>query len=324
MNESPARYMLLDSCLLAGYYAPKTLEDRYPKAAERIRILVDSVRNGGSPHVRLLTPEVCVSEAQTVLSKHANSGWSRKRKTIHGKSFKSLRTKMREDLHGGNLIESIPLQRYHVLAKHFVSAIDHSLHLRQRDSTQPVAPLSGMDQLIAGVSVWLCRFLGQSRLILVSTDYRLVKVLEKCRKLKREKAEKLGLYDIAKDIGIQWSPSLYPEPIHLGTASDRTLQRVLGSWPLSTKPVRQPVSKPKRVPTESHINRLVELSRALGVGRDRLPYSDEMTTLTTTFNRETGYAFSERDIWNTLLIRLKKGIGVRARKNAASIPHKIG
>lgn len=307
----PEVYILLDACLLAGYYAEQTLSDKYPQAANRIVTLVESVRKGCSPHIRLVTPEVCVAEAQTVLSKHALTGWTNKRKrdnkkAIHGRSYLTLKAAMRADLHGARIIESIPLQRYHVLARHLVMTVDHSLRLLKEGKASPVNALGSMDQLIAGVSIWLHRFLGEGRLVVVTTDYRLVKVLEKCRTLKETQATRLGLLEAAADIGIEWSPSLYPEPIHLETATETKLRQVVGSWPLPLK-VAKAGARPRKAVTEKDIDELVKLYKALGMGRDRLPYTTAMTTLTTDFNRATGHTLTEAQVWARLLNRLKQG-----------------
>lgn len=307
----PKVYILLDSCLLAGYYAPQTLSDRYPIATERIKILIDSVKNGCSPHIRLITPEICVAETQSVLSKHAHSGWNKKpkrdnQKAIHGKSYNSLRNEMRNDLHGGRHIESIPLQRYHVLAKHLVTAVDHSLHLRTKNQRYPVQALGGMDQIITGVSVWLNRFLGKGRLVVMSTDYRLIKVFEKCQKLDNTKAKKLGILDVAKDIGIEWSSSIYPDSIHLDSVSEKRLRLVLGAWELPTRR-RSSKTKERKTFTASDLEELVAIYTSLGIGRDKLPYTDKMTLLTNNFNSSTGHKFSEAEVWTHLLRKLKQG-----------------
>lgn len=315
-------YVLLDACVLAGAYAPQTLQykakgkEAYPKAAERAGLLVESVRKGCSPHLRLITPEVCVAEAQTVLSKHAHTGWTKglkrdSKQAIHGKTYTSVKKMMRTDLHGGRHIESIPLQRYHILARHFIAPVDHDLHLKHMNNERHVNALGGTDQLIAGIGTWLHRFLGDGRVFVVTTDYRLVKVLEKCRKLKGTDAKRLGLLDVAEDIGVEWDASLYPEPIHLDTVTDKQLSARLGSWPLPTK-VAKLGNRPRKSVTDADLNELVALYRALNIGRDRLPYSEEMRRLVTDFNRATGHTKTEAEVWPLLLRRLKKGLGPKS------------
>ena len=212
---APSLYLLLDANVLAGYYAPQTFTKQTAPAAARIANIVGSVRAECSPHIRLLTPEVCVAEAQTVLSKHANPKWKgprRKRdddKAIHGTAYKSIRKNMTKDLHGGRLIESIPLQRYHVLAKHLVSPVDHRTHLRHPSGKSMGNDLGGTDQLICGMAIWLNRFLGKDRLALLTTDYRMWKVMEKAKKVSHRQAQSWGLVETAEQrIGCGWSPGM--------------------------------------------------------------------------------------------------------------------
>lgn len=312
MNDPLETYLLLDACVLAGYYAPQTLNNRYPVAAERTKILIDSVKKGCSPHIKLIAPEVCVAEAQTVLSKHARPGWHNKLKrdnkqAIHGKTYAKCMKDMRYDLNGGRHIESIPLQRYHVLARHLVTAVDHNLHLRQKNNTTHVNAMGGMDQLITGVGVWLNRFLGEGRLHVVTTDYRIFKVLEKCRKLKPTEVKKYGLHAEAEGIGIDWVQSLYPEPIHLEKVTDKHLATLLGAWPLPTK-VSKRNPGGRQIVSKKDLDTLIALYQALRIGRDKLPYSETMQRLVADFNRATGHNKSEAEIWKLLLRRLKQGL----------------
>jgi len=146
---SPDKYLLLDANVLAGYYAPQSFNCRSRPAEDWIRPLIEAVRTGCAPHIRLFTPEICVSEAQTVLSKHTNTRWKggRRKKddgqAIHRRTYSRLIRQMRSDLHGGSVIESIPLARYHVLAKQLITPIDHGLHLKQKDKKKPVNEMGG-------------------------------------------------------------------------------------------------------------------------------------------------------------------------------------
>ena len=126
-----------------------------------------------------------------------NPNWKGKTKkedsqSIHGKKYKTIVKQLRADLHGGRLIESIPLQRYHVLAKHLITPIDHHLHLKHQDGKSVVKELGGTDQLICGMAVWLAKLLGRDKLIVVTTDYRLMKVMDKARKVTQKQGADLG------------------------------------------------------------------------------------------------------------------------------------
>jgi hypothetical protein len=284
-------------------------------AGHRIVNIIESVRNGCSPHLKLLVPEICVAEAQTVLSKHANPKWKgpgRRRKkddpqSIHGKTYKSIVQRLRMDLHGGRLIESVPLQRYHVLAKHLITPIDHQLQLRKQDGKGYVKELGGTDQLICGMAIWLTRFLGQPRIVLLTTDYRLGKVMERARRVKATQAKAWGLIDVATDIGFEWCPGIYPRTVHLERASDESLRGLFGSWPLPLEK-RRPRDRSRDV-TKDDIELLMQRYRAIGVGRDWLPYSTQMMALAKQFNDATGHSLTEGEIWRLLIDRLKRGGG---------------
>lgn len=308
----PELFLLLDANVLAGYYAPQTLNKSSEPAAPKIDIIIDSVRKGCSPNLRLLTPEICVAEAQTVLSKHANPTWRGVKKSdhpqrIHGKSYAGIVRQMHADLHGARLIESIPLQRYHVLAKHLITPIDHHLHLRKRDGTGCLSELGGTDQLICGLAICLARTLGQARVVVLTSDYRMAKVLEKAQKIRDNQASVWGLREFARDrIGFDWSREIYPGVLYMPKASESVLRRALGSWPLPTKK-RSP--RRPRPPTATELAGLVQRYKAIGIARDRLPYTEHMVRLTREFNDGTGLSLSEGEVWQSLIGRLKKGGG---------------
>lgn len=312
--SAPEKYILLDANLLAGYYAPQTFNKYSEPATEKITNLIDTVRAGCAPHIRLLTPEICVSEAQTVLSKHANRKWkgptpkNKDSEAIHGKIYKSIVEKMRSDLHGGRVIESIPLARYHVLAKHLITPVDHDLHLKQRDGKKPVKEMGATDQLICGMAIWLTRLLGQERLHVFTADYRMHRVLERARKGTARQVAKWGIADVAENsIGFQWKSAFFPAHVYLPQATENQLRGILGSWPIPTRK-RKPLLNPRSI-TDADIEKMLQLYKAIGVGRDRLPYSPEMLHLKRQFNESTGHSLDEPEVWYYLLTRLKKGGG---------------
>jgi hypothetical protein len=309
------RYLLLDANLLAGYSAPQTLTcDNAEETRSRIETVVESIRCGCSPHLRLLVPEICVAETQTVLSKHANPKWKgavRKKddtKSIHGKSYASLQEKMTADLHGGNLIESIPLQRYHVLAKHLITPIDHQTHIMPRQKGQRPRELGGTDQLICGMAFWLHRFLGPERLVVVTADYRMAKVLEKARKLKASQLENWGVQEAAKRaFDATVTHDAFPPVLYLPTATEKQLRASLNAWPLPLK--KSKVAPSAAPPTKEQIETLVDLYKAIGIGRDNLPYSPQLRELARQFADATGRQLCDKQLWEVLIKRLKAGDG---------------
>jgi hypothetical protein len=316
------RYLLLDANLLAGYYAPQTLTcQNAAETRERIAAIVESVRKGCSPHLRLLVPEICVAETQTVLSKHANPKWKGAKlkkddpQSIHGKSYSALQKRMTGDLHSGSLIESIPLQRYHVLSKHLITPIDHHTHIKPGHKGQRPRELGGTDQLICGMAFWLHRFLGTGRLVVITADYRMAKVLEKARKLKVGQIENWGIQDAAdRAFGFAVAGGDFPPVMYLPTTKDAHLRMWLGSWPMPMKKV-QPAGA-GLPPTKKHIATLLGLYQAMGINRDRLPYTKDIKRLTQQFNDATGRQFTEHDLWPVLVGRLKQGGGAIKKTTA--------
>ena len=64
LSASPldeSKYLLLDTCVVAPYYAPSTAT-RQKKLPERIRSLVDALRHDAARTWRLLIPNFCIAE----------------------------------------------------------------------------------------------------------------------------------------------------------------------------------------------------------------------------------------------------------------------
>jgi hypothetical protein len=116
-----------------------------------------------------------------------------------------------------------------------------------------------------------------------------------------------ALLDVAADIGCDWAPNLYPRAAHLAKASESSLRNLFGSWPLST--VKKKSRATARNVTEEDVNLLFARYQAIGIGRDRLSYTPEMTNLTRQFNDATALACTEATVWKRLLGRLKRGNG---------------
>jgi hypothetical protein len=308
----PEVYLILDANLLVGYYAPQTFNATSIPAADKIVNIIDSVRKGCSPNIKLLMPEICVAEAQTVLSKYANTKWTGKNKreepqSIHGATYRKIVKQMRDDLHGGKLIESIPLQRYHVLAKHLITPIDHNLRKPTKDGKNYIKEMGGTDQLICGMAIWMTRMLGQRRVYVVTADYRLAKVLEKAHRVTDQQFENWGIKEMAEEnIGFHFSREIYPNVLYLPKSTDAHLRKIFGSWKLPLKK-KKPLKYPKI--KNNDIEKMVELYKKVGVGRDNLPYSKEMKLLVRQFNDATGHSIKEDELWRILINRLKKGLG---------------
>jgi hypothetical protein len=312
-NVAPSRYVLLDANVIAAYYAPDTL-DKKPAAAERVTSLIDAVRKLVRDDVKLLAPSICIAEAYTVLSKHAHPEWRglRKRKrdvkgAIHARTYKKLRAALTSDTQNARLIESIDINRYHVLARHFIAPIDHNTFIPGRDGKGRTSEMGGTDQLIIGMGIWLARLLGRERFCILTADYRLWKVLRRAAKVTPAQAEKWGLLAVADEIKMPWSTHVYPCALHVENSTDADFRAFFGMWPI-VKPSPPPRGA-RQQPRPEDLDVLVNFYRSLSTPRDRLPYTDRMRQLARSFAKHMGRDVTEAEAWRLLLDRLKRGSG---------------
>ena len=235
------RYLLLDTCVIAGYYLPRSL--RSSKAAERIEVVLDSIRTGGAPDLFPYIPNLCIAEAFSVFAKHAFGKWNNHvKKTIDTRVYGSLRKQFAADIHNGSLLYQYELSRYHVLATELVAPLDHYFqHTRNRTRKRNHRPMGTMDHLIVAMGIHLTHVHGAGNVVLVTSDDRLSNILRRCRSgISGETAKRLKL-DVAEKItGKKFDPDLFPVPLNLKTATKGDLASALGGWPL---PI---VGKPKR------------------------------------------------------------------------------
>ena len=308
--NTPEKYVLLDANVIAGYYFPQTL--KYKIAAERIKTIIDSVKKVNSQNIKLLAPDICIAETFTVMSKYANTIWKNKPKkkikeSIHKKTYNSRREHFKKDIHNGKVIEVVDIHRYHILTKHFVSPVDHiTPSLQKGEIKNTINELVGMDQLIAGMSIWLSMLFGRERIILLTSDYRLAYILRKGRNVTTKQAKDWGFLEISQELDMEWSQDIYPNVIDLANDEEKVLRKYFGAWPLLTKAAK--LRKTKRV-TKKNIEKLIELYRSINIPRDRLPYTKEMDRLTKIFSTATGVVLSNAEVWALLMSRLKEGSG---------------
>ncbi len=144
----PRVYVLLDANLIAGYYARQTLGKK-SLAADRIKLLIDAVKEGGRSDIKLLAPSICIAETFTVLSKYTRQNWKAKRTTpaIHGVTHKRILADFEEDTRMGKLIEPVHMQPDHLAAVHLIAPIDHNTRILKPNSgkTDYAPQLGGTD-----------------------------------------------------------------------------------------------------------------------------------------------------------------------------------
>ncbi len=211
------------------------------------------------------------------------------------------------------LIERLSHDHEHVLFSGLVSPINNSHQIRRKnrgamkgnDRIKP--PMGAADCLIAGLTVHLVSQLGLKSVLLVTADQRLADVINRAKRLNPSTAERLGLMDVAKQVGLDWSPKLYPHCVNLNKATDAELQTVFGGWPLPNEAF---IEKTREQLTELEKEILVkiwlEVGKQQGMSNpDRLPYSLALEQIRVSFAlRAKVYMPSDDVFW--ILVNCRK------------------
>jgi hypothetical protein len=236
-GDTARRYALLDANVVAGYFIPTAVS---PKAHKRGTVLVEAVRNRAVDDVVLYIPNVCIPEVFGVFAKYAYGHWNRQvKKTIHGTRYRTICNCFHEHLRHGAVYHQYELNRYHVLATDLISPVDHRFRIsRDRKSKKNVRPMGATDHLIVAMGMVLSRIHGRENVILLTTDGRMVKAVERAANMNRNTARSMGLPERATSLGYTWGPKMYPQVINLTHAADRQLKDFFGEWPLPTEAPR--------------------------------------------------------------------------------------
>jgi hypothetical protein len=226
------KYLLLDANVTAAYYLPRSTSSS--KVRERIELLLNSVRSGNYKFF-LYIPNFCIAEVFSVFAKHAFGKWNphvRRIGTIDKRIFRSLSDQFAKDIHNARFIYQYELSRYHILGIDLIAPIDHYYQIT-RGNTQRHIPMGTFDHLIIAMGVHLAHIHGQDKVVIVSADERLTKVLSRCRTpLSRTIAKKLRLDRAHQVTGKRFSPDIFPSHVNLKTATQSELETAFGEWPL--------------------------------------------------------------------------------------------
>ena len=229
-------YCLFDANVIAAYYCPRTT--RSIKVIEYARNLIESVRSGESDHFFYI-PNFCIAEVFSVFMKYAYSRWNKQTKggTIHGWVHNRLRKQFEADIHNAKLFYHYELSRYHVLAINLVAPIDHHYKLYRRGRGGGAqAPAGTFDQLIIAMGIHLVRIHGASNVVVITTDDRLARIIEKCGgAIPATTYIRLHLKEASEFTGIPFRPDSFPLVLNLKKATKAQLQHLFGEWPLPVK-----------------------------------------------------------------------------------------
>lgn len=293
------RFVLLDANIVAGYYLPESLS--LLSARPRIKNIIDAVRNGGAPEVFLYIPEFCIPEVFAVFAKYFFATWDKQvrkklskklRKTDYNKILKEFR----DDLHYGALLYCVELNRYHVLATDLISPVDsYYQHYRTRRNakrTMRKKMMGAADHTIVGMGVDLSRIHGRDNFAVLTSDHRLADILIRATSVRPNTAEKLGLLDTARKLGLQYGKHIYPRVINLAKTTKKELKQFFGVWPLLTtkKRILKKLSA-------SDCQLLATLRGKSGIGRDSLPYTDAFESICREFEQQKAQTVDRHAAW---------------------------
>ena len=224
-------YVLLDACVAAAYFAPKST------ARANLRARATAIFTGSSPDVsiKFLIPNFCIAEVFSVFEKYRwGRTWNKQVKATHtltSKEFNASREAFRTAIHNGAQILQVDLNRYHILAVDLVSPVNNAYKIkRDRGRKKNVNPAKTYDMLIVAMGIWLKHQFGDGDFTVVTGDERLAAVVERAKSIKLGAGIKKHLTEVAKNLGLTYTPDLYPKVINLTQASKADLAARFASW----------------------------------------------------------------------------------------------
>lgn len=298
------RFLLLDANVVAGYYLPESLGST--KARDRIRIVIESVRNLGRPDIFLYIPSLCIPEVFSVFAKYHLSTWNNHVKKVFPKGLKKsmyqkIRKRFRDDVHNGALLQQVELTRYHIQATDLISPVDANFeHYRTRSKAKKnrhKMMMGAADHTIIGMGVQLSKIHGRNNFAIVTADNRLADILTKATSVNRNTAKRIGLVETASELGLNYGPNIYPRVINLAKITKGDLATYFQAWPLPECP---PIDKPLLRLSQVDAKLLSDLRKKLRIGRDRLPYSQSFEIICHEFERLKGRIVDRHAAWATL------------------------
>lgn len=311
VSSERRRFVLLDANLVVGYYLPESLSS--VSARPHIKNIIDAVRNGGVPEIFLYIPDPCIPEVFAVFAKYFFATWDRQVKKNLSKKLKkadyeAMLSKFQKDLHNGKLLNQVELNPYHILATHLISPVDANYEYYRNRHNQKVKRnkkmMGATDHTIIAMGINLSRIHGRGNFTVLTADHRLADILTRAISVRRNKAEKLGLLETAKELGLEYGKDIYPHVINLAKTTRKELRGFFGMWPLPTKPI---IKKPMLRLHAADCQLLADLREKSGIGRDSLPYTDTFESICREFECIKGQAVDRHVAWMAIGRVEKKG-----------------
>jgi hypothetical protein len=314
--QDPVRHVVVDANTLGAFLYINSTGSA--NLQQRSQILIGAAVQGRWPGIKLYTPAICIAEALGVLDKYRFCTWHGPAKTDSTKRLSESAYETARDLLIGAVrnrtIEQLEHEPGHVLLAGLVSPVNQNYQIRRKDRKGSNAgvkpPMSATDCLIAGMTIHLVSRMGRGAAVLATADQRLADVLKKAERIKQDRAEELGLVEVAKQAGLAWAAKLYPSVVNLHKAMPRELRDAFGGWPLPTNPV---VTKCRGALTPQEATALedtwVNVAADYGItDPERLAYSRMLDDLKTRFAVTSGVCLPNEDIFRFLLQRRKAGL----------------
>ena len=306
------RFVLLDANIVAGYYLPESLSQVGARA--HIKNLIDAVRNGGATEILLYIPSICVPEVFAVFARYFFAVWDKQvkknlLKKLKKDDYESIISQFRNDLHNGKLLNQVDLNPYHILATRLISPVDANYEYYRNRKNQKVKKnkkmMGAADHSIIGMGINLSKIHGKDKFSILTADHRLADILTRATSVPRNTAEKLGLFEAAKKLGLEYGKNIYPQVINLAKTTKNELKEFFGAWPLPLKPIiKKPILKKL---SASDCKLLAELRKKSGTGRDSLPYTKAFESICHEFESTRGQAVDQHAAWMAIGRFEKKG-----------------
>lgn len=222
-------YVLLDACVAAAHFAPKTTH------SANLRNRATTLITGGAPgtDVRFVIPNFCIAEVFAVFEKYRwGKTWNKHVKVaLTPAEFSLARASFGAAIHNGASILQVELDRYHILCVDLISPVNNAYKIkRDRTNKKNVTPAKAYDMLLVAMGIWLQHQYGPDSFTIVTGDERLAAVVERARSAKLGRPIKQHLGSAATSLGLIYSPSLYPTVINLTQARKSELTSRFPSW----------------------------------------------------------------------------------------------
>lgn len=227
------KYLLIDANIAASYYLPMSAKSK--RAAERIEAILDNARHNNKDYF-IYIPNFCIAETISTFNKYTFSKWGKtNNKKLDARAYESIIRQFQKDIHNGKFIYHYELNRYHILGINFTAPIDYHYKVN-RNKNKKINPASTFDHLIISMGIQLSKIHGPENVCILTTDYRLGKILERCKNDISDSTLKNLKMNIAEKIcSTKFSKNIFPKHLNLHNCKNKELEKFFGIWPLKYK-----------------------------------------------------------------------------------------